>query len=82
MAGVPRHWTFDEVFDSLDRGCGDFIIELRAVVRGLAPGTHLMVASRDAGAPVEVPAWCRMTGHELVEASPPFYLIRTRTPED
>lgn len=79
MAGFPRHWKFDDVYDSLDRGCGDFIIDLRAVMRELEPGSILMVASRDAGAPVEIPAWCRMTGHELLEASAPFYLIKKRT---
>ncbi len=78
MAGFPKHWDFDEVFDSLDHGCGDFIIDLRAVMRDLEPGTALMVASRDAGAPVEIPAWCRLTGHHLVDASPPFYLLRKR----
>jgi tRNA 2-thiouridine synthesizing protein A len=78
MSGYPRHWRFDDVFDSLDRGCGDFILELRTQIAGLAPGAVLMVASRDAGAPVEVPAWCRMTGHHLLEASPPFFLIEKR----
>ena len=78
MSGYPRHWTFDEVFDSVDRGCGDFILELRQQVAALPAGAVLMVASRDAGAPVEVPAWCRLTGHLLLEAQPPFYLIQKR----
>lgn len=78
MAGYPRHWEFDEVYDALDRGCGDFIMDLRATVKALAPGAVLMLSSHDAGAPVEVPAWCRMTGHRLVDSIPPFYLIRKR----
>lgn len=78
MSGFPRHWEFDDVFDSVDRGCGDFILELREQLHELAPGAVIMIASRDAGAPVEVPAWCRLTGHELLEALPPFYLIRKR----
>jgi tRNA 2-thiouridine synthesizing protein A len=78
MAGFPQHWDFDEVYDAVDRGCGDFIIDLRAVMRELAPGATLMVASRDAGAPVEIPAWCRLTGHALLDARPPFYLLRKR----
>jgi len=78
MSGFPRHWHFDDVFDSVDRGCGDFILELREQMAGLPPGGTIMVASRDAGALVEVPAWCRLTGHTLVEARPPFYLIRKR----
>lgn len=78
MAGFPREWDFDEVYDSFDRGCGDFIMDLRAVMSRLPGGATLMVASRDAGAPVEVPAWCRLTGHALLDARPPFYLIRKR----
>ena len=54
------------------------IIDLREVVRGLDPGATLMIASRDAGAPVEIPAWCRLTGHTLLDAEPPFYLVRKR----
>ena len=78
MAGYPKHWDFDEVYDSVDQGCGDFIMELRQVMKGLVGGAVLLVASRDAGAPVEIPAWCRLTGHFLVEAAPPFYLVRKR----
>ncbi len=78
MAGFPRHWKFDDVYDSVDRGCGDFIIDLRDVVRELDPGQVLMIVSRDAGAPVEIPAWCRLTGHALLDEQPPFYLLRKR----
>lgn len=78
MAGYPRHWDFDEVYDSFDRGCGDFIIDLRGVMKDLEPGSTLMIASRDAGAPIEIPAWCRLTGHALLDAQPPFYLVRKR----
>jgi tRNA 2-thiouridine synthesizing protein A len=78
VAGFPREWDFDEVYDAVDRGCGDFIMDLRQVMADLPPGTRVMVASRDAGAPAEVPAWCRLTGHTLVDARPPFYLIRKR----
>lgn len=78
MAGYPRHWDFDEVYDSVDRGCGDFIMDMREVMNDLEPGATLMVASRDAGAPMEIPAWCRLTGHILIEAEPPFYLLRKR----
>ena len=80
MAGFPRHWDFDEVYDSVDRGCGDFVMDLRTVMRELPAGTVLMVASRDAGAPIEIPAWCRLTGHRLLDAAPPYYLLQKREP--
>jgi tRNA 2-thiouridine synthesizing protein A len=78
MSGYPQHWDFDEVFDSYGQGCGDFIIELRGILRELSPGTVLMIAAADAGAPVEIPAWCRLTGHALLDAAPPYYLVRRR----
>ena len=78
MSGVPREWDYEEVFDTLERGCGDFLLELRTLIAEIAPGTSVLVASRDAGAPIEVPAWCRMTGHTLREARPPFFLIEKR----
>ncbi len=79
MAGFPSNWEFDEVYDAVDRGCGDFIIDLKQVVTSLPPGATLLVASRDAGAPIEIPAWCRLTQHLLVDAVPPYYLIRVRS---
>ena len=78
MAGYPRHWDFDEVFDSVDLGCGDFIMDLRGVIKELEPGATLLVASRDAGAPVEIPAWCRLTRHRLLAERHPFYLVERR----
>jgi len=80
MTGVPREWEFDDVYDTLDRGCGDFLLELKNVFAELEDGARLMLASRDAGAPREVPAWCRLTGHVLHEARPPFFLIEKRAP--
>ena len=78
MNGIPQHWDFDEIYDSQERGCGDFIMDLRSVMADIAPGSLLMIASRDAGAPVEIPAWCRLTGHQFVDSVPPYYLVRKR----
>jgi len=80
MAGYPGHWEFDEIYDAIDRGCGDFIMDLRAVVRALPPEGRLLIVSHDAGAPREIPAWCRLTGHRLLETEPPYYLVVKRRP--
>ena len=82
MAGVPREWDFEEVFDTLDRGCGDALIELRTFLAPLPARAVVMVASGDAGAPVELPAWCRLTGHVLLEAQPPYFLIQKRSEDE
>jgi len=77
-AEVPRDWRYHEAFDTQDLGCGDALLELKLFIGEMAGGERLLVASRDAGAPVEIPAWCRLTGHRLLDARPPFYLIERR----
>jgi tRNA 2-thiouridine synthesizing protein A len=41
----------------------------------MRPGQVLRLIARDPGAPQDMPAWCRMTGHTLVSQQHPVYLI-------
>jgi tRNA 2-thiouridine synthesizing protein A len=59
-------------------GCGDLVLELRARVEALVAGRVLRLTARDPGARADIPAWCRMTGHALVSAQHPIYLIRRK----
>ena len=68
----------DAEWDAGDMGCGDLVLELRARVEGLVPGRILRLTARDPGAPADIPAWCRMTGHALVSAQHPIYVIRRK----
>jgi tRNA 2-thiouridine synthesizing protein A len=34
--------------------------------------------ARDAGAPADIPAWCRMTGHILLSTQHPEYFIQRK----
>ena len=68
----------DAEWDAGDMGCGDLVLELRARVEMLVPGRVLRLTARDLGAPADIPAWCRMTGHALVSAQHPLYLIRRK----
>jgi tRNA 2-thiouridine synthesizing protein A len=70
----------DAEWDAGDMGCGDLVLELRARVEMLVPGRVLRLTARDPGAPADIPAWCRMTGHALVSAQHPIYLIRRKEP--
>ncbi len=70
-----------EVHDVLDaggKGCGELVFDLMLRMRALAPGQVLRLVATDPGAPHDVPAWCRLTGHALVRADPPCYLIRRK----
>jgi len=59
-------------------GCGQLVFELRVRVNELKPGDRLELVARDPGAPADLPAWCRMTGHRLVTARHPVYVIERK----
>jgi tRNA 2-thiouridine synthesizing protein A len=59
-------------------GCGDLIYELREQFARVQPGAVVCVISNDPGGPLEIPAWCEMTGRTLLAMDPPNYTIRDR----
>ena len=68
----------DTEWDSGDLGCGELVLELRVRLHAMPPGGVLRLIARDPGAPQDLPAWCRMTGHTLVSQQHPVYLIRRK----
>jgi len=75
--GGPRMQQ-DADWDAGDMGCGDLVLELRLRLRAMAPGDVLRVRATDPGAPEDLPAWCGMTGHALIESKHPLYWIRRK----
>lgn len=67
------------VLDLGDGGC-DVGATLRArnLVATLEPGQVLEIRTTDPGSREDVPAWCRMTGHEFLGASGHRYFVRKR----
>ena len=65
-------------WDAGNMGCGELVLELRTRMLALAPGEYFRLTARDPGAPQDLPAWCRLTGHRLVQANHPQYLIERR----
>lgn len=76
MKAPPAMPDFE--WDAGDMGCGDLVLELKRRLDRLRAGQILRVTARDAGAPADMPAWCRLTGHELVSGAHPTYLIRRK----
>jgi tRNA 2-thiouridine synthesizing protein A len=68
----------DDVWDAGDMGCGELVFLLAMRVRALGAGKLILLVATDLGAPHDIPAWCRLTGHALVAAHPPRYLIRSK----
>lgn len=72
----------DTTLDAGEAGCGELTMLIARAVRSLAPGQTVEVAAYDLAAAVDIPAWCRSTGHTLVGATldthPQRFVIRKR----
>lgn len=69
----------DAFYDAGAQGCADGPLdEVAARLRRLAPGQTLEVRATEPSVANDLPAWCRMTGHELVTHDADRYLIRRR----
>lgn len=68
-----------EEWDAGDLACGELVIELRKKLRRI-PGKVLKVIALDASAPIDLPAWCRLTSNELVrhDAASRSFWIKSR----
>jgi len=73
---VERHES--ETWDAGDMACGDLVLELRLRLRGMNPRQVLRVTATDPGAREDIPAWCRLTGHTLLNTEHPQYWIERK----
>jgi tRNA 2-thiouridine synthesizing protein A len=74
------------VLDGGDRRCVLLLIELRKLIATLPAGTEIHLIATDPAAPLDLPAWCHLTGHEYLgplEGQRPAYGVRvTGSPLD
>jgi tRNA 2-thiouridine synthesizing protein A len=75
-----RWWSvrLEHQWDAGEIGCGQLVFELRRRMNELQPGDRLEVIAHGPGAPTDLPAWCRMTGHTMIAANHPVYVIERR----
>jgi len=52
------------------------VIRAQNKVETLAPGDTLEVVCTDPGALYDIPAWCRMNGHEVLKTEQADYEVR------
>lgn len=71
--------TYDGLWDAGHLGCGELVMDLRILLRA-GPGKILKLVARDPGASADIPAFCRMTGHQLLWERPDLaaYWIRAK----
>jgi tRNA 2-thiouridine synthesizing protein A len=77
VSGIDSN--YDAEWDAGNMGCGDLVLELRNRIGILQPGQILKLRATDSGAPVDLQAWCRMTGHTLISLNHPLYFIKRKT---
>ena len=66
-------------WDAGEQGCGELVLELRLRLEKLEAGQVFKLTARDAGAPEDLPAWCRLTGHTLLRGAHPHYWIQRKS---
>ena len=54
--------------DAAGEACGTVTPVIRKALSALQPGEVLEVLTHDPATRVGVPAWCRLTGHQLVDS--------------
>jgi tRNA 2-thiouridine synthesizing protein A len=73
-----RH-SADAFYDAGDKGCGDGPLDdIAALIRAMAPGQTLEIRATEPSVTVDLPAWCRLTGHSLVLHEDDRYLVRRK----
>ncbi|MEU7011596.1 sulfurtransferase TusA family protein [Streptomyces sp. NPDC046332] len=71
----------DLVVDGTGLLCVTLLLRLRKEIDGAAPDTVVHVVATDPAAPLDLPAWCHMTGHDYLGPVPdpagrPVYALR------
>ncbi len=67
-----------ETLDARGLLCPLPVIRTQDTITSLAPGTLLDVLATDPGTLYDIPAWCRVHGHEVVETEREGRDIRIR----
>ena len=74
---VTPHFNADKFYDAGDKGCAfGPLDEIAAIMHQIEPGQTIEIHATDQAVAIDLSAWCRMTGHLLVEQQGPHYLIQ------
>lgn len=64
------------LYDGGETGCGELLLDLLLFMKKQPDGAIVNVRALDPGAPLEIPAWCRLTKHELLMSEHPMYQLK------
>jgi TusA-related sulfurtransferase len=69
----------DAFYDAGDKGCGDGPLDdIALLIRRMSPGQTLEIRATEPSVAVDLPAWCRLTGHRLEMHDHDRYLVRRK----
>ena len=72
-------FSADAFFDAGSQGCGEGPLDkIAATLRKMDSGQTMEVRATDPSVAIDLPAWCRLVGHALVEQRDDRYLIRRK----
>jgi len=57
----------DHIYDAGPTGCGELIMHLFLTMKKMGSKQIIEVISYDPGAREDIPAWCRLQGHILLD---------------
>ena len=61
-------WTSDAALDACGLACPLPVLKARKVLLGLQPGKRLLVMATDPISAIDIPHFCKETGHRLLAA--------------
>jgi TusA-related sulfurtransferase len=60
----------DIVLDLGEKNCSQLVMEVMLAIRHMDKGQTLLVTAYDPSAPIDLEAWCRMTGNTFAQRLP------------
>jgi TusA-related sulfurtransferase len=60
----------DFTLDLGEKNCSQLAMKVMLAMRNMTEGQTLLIIAYDPAAPVDLDAWCRMTGNTLVQRLP------------
>jgi len=60
----------DHILDLGEKNCSQLIMEIMLAMRYMEKGQTILVTAYDPSAPIDLEAWCHMTGNTLEQRLP------------
>jgi tRNA 2-thiouridine synthesizing protein A len=70
MAKFDAFIHADYILDLGEKNCSQLIMEVMLAMRHMENGQTLLITAYDPSTPIDLKAWCRMTGNTLAKRLP------------